>query len=524
MINIAQEYMDAINNGVPTLIAGKVIMADGVFSAVIPMGCFSSTGCSFQSGTTGTNFPIGEAICKVVQLELMGKAELEKDSSNPNSYDGSLVLDHDWMGARLELYLYIQDPNSISGYSEIAKIGYFNVTKAEYIDEILTLTASDDMIRFDIPSMYTTNAAFEWSYGNTFRDICNKCGVGFEEVKGSGIDAIDGKIVKNRPEGFFRNEPEYKDLTCRQILGYIAMISGGNVIINSKGNAEIIKYDTSISATYHDVINWMNYKSGVKDYTVTGIKYIKKIDGENGKTEDEILTIGSYGYMLDVSSNPLLGRKYNSRLDEDGNRYEFAQIYNAINGLTFYSFNCETILNPSIEFMDKIQITDRLGNKRNSYISSLTYNIFGNMMLQNNTNNDAPASNISGGFIGGTNVLGTTSNESDDNATDSDYISLTKLFSGYRDKTVTIAAGSYYGENHASVDELEEYADYESRAFIPVLLTSSSETKTVVPVNVSLIRDAKAMGKYPRLYVSRMPGAETAETVTATVRVYWIEP
>lgn len=97
------------------------------------------------------------------------------------------------------------------------------------------------------------------------------------------------------------------------------------------------------------------------------------------------------------------------------------------------------------------------------------------------------------------------------------YVKFSKVFAGYQDVTVTISAGSYYYAYSFTVSDWEQSAtEYSSRVFYPMLLSGGA-------VNVSFCRDALVFGFAPRLYVSRMPGADTTSDLTVTVRVYWME-
>lgn len=112
--------------------------------------------------------------------------------------------------------------------------------------------------------------------------------------------------------------------------------------------------------------------------------------------------------------------------------------------------------------------------------------------------------------------------------TESGYVSGAKLFSGYKDVTLTIAAGAYSGDSALVLNDHSDFSFYESRIFHPVLIDSvlidPEKGNEKAPVNVSFMRDGKYMGVYPKIYVSRTSGAETDKGMTATVRVYWIEP
>ena len=378
MINVSKEFQllmnertDFTENAQITFLNGTVInLAEKDFT-------ISNNSVVDASETNG--IPLGVAICRNVQIELMN--------------DDDRFSQYDFFGAKIRLYLSFR----LSETTEKIEYGTFTVLTPETYGETVIITALDDMHKAD--KEYTTNLVFPATIGSMLIDACTTLGISL----GTTTFLNDSFIVNEKPSG----------ITFRQLFGYIAMIAGGNARIDRTGRLRIYTYDFSnMESIYNSVLNggsynpwdnpvnvdgcsfapwdvgdsvdggafgdrnhfhvlgnWSNLKVDTDDVVITGVKTNYYDAGNN----EQSVIYGADGYVL-LIDNPLIAGKEHSAVDLIGN---------VMVGGRFRQFSGDLVSNPTCEFMDPAILLDRKGNVYISFITDINFQFFGFTSLKN---------------------------------------------------------------------------------------------------------------------------------------------
>ncbi|MGG7215243.1 hypothetical protein ACQPUY_16815, partial [Clostridium nigeriense] len=221
---------------------------------------------------------------------------------------------------------------------EYIPIGIYNIDDIEKTDYTIKITAFDNMIKF------------ERNFSTTLGDTLTLQQVASELTRITGVQftgTLPSYTVK-KLEGF----------SCREVLGYLASICGGNAVITRDGKFTII--------TPKDV----NYSIGTAnyfDYTREETKYkIGKISCQAG---EEVLSKGSIGVdsMELQFENPWV----NSAILTD--------IYTKLNGFEYLGYSMKWQGDPSIDVGDTVTITDKKGVVRKHPILSQKFTYTGGL-------------------------------------------------------------------------------------------------------------------------------------------------
>lgn len=168
---------------------------------------------------------------------------------------------------------------------EYVQIGIFTVTKEESNGEYTKYTAYDKMYKAE--KGYFSELTYPSTDKAILEDICTKLGIQL------ATSITNTHTITDKPQGY----------TMREMIGYMAMLQGGNAAINSDGNLEIKWYkDSGYVLDGHQY-----YQQGVtfttsKDFT------IRKLTCNNTKSGDkETSTITSGSGTTGLSfANPFM--------------------------------------------------------------------------------------------------------------------------------------------------------------------------------------------------------------------------
>lgn len=267
---------------------------------------------SIEDVQPSDGFTIGAAVSKSLELTL---------STNNTIYSNSKV--------KLEIGL------NIGSTFEYILIGNFHIEDIISTDYSTKLTCYDNMIKFEKP--YFSNLGKTSSLKNIVNELATITGVEFTGSLPS--------YNLNKLEGF----------TCREILGFVASICGGNAYITREG-----KFTIKTPATI--------------DYSITSDNYIDlkseedlyKVGAITCKANDKELTKGtlSNSSMEITFENPWVTESI------------LTDIYNKLKGFEFIGYSMKWQGDFSLDVGDIISITDTKGNTRQVPIFSqkLTYN------------------------------------------------------------------------------------------------------------------------------------------------------
>ena len=171
------------------------------------------------------------------------------------------------------------------GGIEYVQIGIFTVTKEESNGEYTKYTAYDKMYKAE--KGYFSELTYPSTDKAILEEICTKLGIQL------ATSITNTHTITDKPQGY----------TMREMIGYMAMLQGGNAAINSDGNLEIKWYkDSGYVLDGHQY-----YQQGItfttsKDFT------IRKLTCNNTKSGDkETSTITSGSGTTGLSfANPFM--------------------------------------------------------------------------------------------------------------------------------------------------------------------------------------------------------------------------
>lgn len=372
---ISNEFRKAIQSGGPFYAYAVITLMNGTQLHLNSQDDFFITGNKYDHSFSSA-FPMGEAACKVLDLGIN------------NSQDKYSL--HDFDGAKIVLYTEVDTVNAVSRMQE----GVFEVTDSKSNGDIIELSASDNMHKTDIDMPTVT-------YPATLREIvnaiCTKCGIVLSTVY---FNNWDYRVTVAPPE-----------MTCREMLGYVAQVAGGNALIDYTGKLIFKAYakgqyesshivtggnlgdntsdvlsggvfgddlDTSILGgeldTDTDYILLSNYTTdpeiATDDIVITGVSYDYK---RNKVTYTEMY--GTEGYVLKLE-NPLIAGQISVGVRLIGTR---------IVGMKVRPFSGNFSPNPCIELMDTVYVVDRKGNIYQSFVTSNTFEYLGYSNIANET-------------------------------------------------------------------------------------------------------------------------------------------
>lgn len=376
MINVSREFRQLMNVRTDFKENAEITFANGtVINLAEKDFTISNNSVVDASGTNG--IPLGVAICRSIQIELMN--------------DDERFSDYDFFGARIRLFLTYQ----LSESMEKIEYGTFTVLTPETYGETVIITALDDMYKAD--RSYTTSLVFPATIGAMLRDACTTLGIS----QGMVTFANDNFVVNAMPT----------DITFRQLFGYIAMLAGGNARIDVTGRLRIITYDFNAiedvyhiidggafapwsnpteldggdftyntgdvadggnftdDINYHILNNWSTLKVDTDDVVITGIT-TTYTDAEN---EEHTVMYGKEGYLLKVE-NPLIAGQEQKAVGLIGS---------VMVGGRFRQFSGDLVSDPTCEFMDVAAIVDRKNNVYVSFLTDINFQFFGFTNLKN---------------------------------------------------------------------------------------------------------------------------------------------
>lgn len=344
---------------------------------------FTISGNTLTDAAGGGALPVGTAISRTVHLELTN----ENGRFNTVSFvDAEVVLTLSYnTGSSTESFV----------------LGTFTVKQPATYGSTVVLDAMDDMYKAD--HLFETALTYPATAFELFSEICTNTGI---QTDAQSIPQGEATI----------SQAPSSQLTYRQVLGYIAMLSGGNARISRGRKLEIINYDFSGlgtvsgsatftevngnvtgegtftvtddgngnltvqlaatdsgsgdvtisgggSATYHELNLWKNLSSDLEDITITGIS----TTAETSNGGFDIVTVGQEGNVLTIS-NPLIAGREQAAL---------TAMWSYLSGATYRPFSGEHVAYPLAEFGDLCHVSDGLGRSFWSVITDMVFTFNG---------------------------------------------------------------------------------------------------------------------------------------------------
>lgn len=368
MINVSNAFKKKIAEGYPVIEEVDITFSDGTVKTVNKE--ILNSGNDIVDGVDGSSFPIGQTVCKSLQLSLDNSQEQWK-----NYY---------FYGAKLRVKLKMELDD---GTTETINKGSFTVTTPEEYGEDVELTALDDMYKAN--KTYTTSLAFPQDAYVVLQDACQRCGISL----GTGSGAMEHATfpIQSVPDG----------MTFRDVIGCIAMIESANARINNGGYLQLVKWDFSgvnvdnaptvdsegfLKFGGGSAIDSSGYISPVGDWMIDSDGFLYLNEGVNAPqrlrdylsaptlSTDNIVITGIQVKSGDVSyqygSSEYVLQIENTLLQANQLPVVAEWIGASLIGKQFRSMEGDLLYNPLIEFGDMARTYDR---KENVYITPITY-------------------------------------------------------------------------------------------------------------------------------------------------------
>lgn len=255
---------------------------------------------------------------------------------------------------------------SVDGALDVIPMGKYTI--AEALNQIgsVTITAFDDMTKFDdvafVPANHTTiQKPYEW-----LLEMCTACGV--------SLGASSGNI-QNMPNGI--RKTGFADVvtdvkTWRDVLRYLGAYLGGYAYIGRDSKLYMGMYGSNSVDT---IPSSFRYTSNLSDFRTT-------YDGLYATFKEEGLqeykgNTNTGGIVLDLGVNPFLQiTNLNNRSDA------LQEIIDAWNGIYYVPYDSDLPLIPIYDAGDVVTFTE---NQAGAYdfgaITEITYNIGGAMHI-----------------------------------------------------------------------------------------------------------------------------------------------
>lgn len=392
MLSISSEYELSLNENSNQLIKAKITFADNTVRQLTGDDIVS---CDFdQQVSSDSSFDIGTAIIGQMTITL-------------NNHDGRFDA-CDFTKAQFVVWVGKQ----LSKGTEWIQRGVYTANQPDSYNGTIAISALDNMSKFEKPfrTFLASVGALQGANASVrtlLTDMCRHCGVTWVD---SGDKAFDTKF-----------EYGYVDsnATCRQALAYACQALCVYASITNDGRLRAVWYDSApfeaesdldggqfdaakpyATGASKDGGNFTDYSSGASadggtfftnrnvhrlyafsnitvntdDVVITGVRVTERSVTVGSKTTNGgTYTVGTEGYVLDVSNNPLIipgtGKSVADRIGAK------------VIGLRFRPFSGKHICVPSLEAGDCAYVIDRKQNVYKTYVTRVKYAVNGGMTV-----------------------------------------------------------------------------------------------------------------------------------------------
>lgn len=341
MISVSNNFKKIISLGGGKFYSGfHAVLANGTELDIDGSSILLSSGFEIEDAVSSTDqFQVGAAIINEITLSLYNQ------DGRFSSYDFSGAVITPWVG--LVTKVSWKDGEVI----EKLQKGVFTVDEAPTIGTTVSITAEDNMAKFDVA--YSKSVlTYPATLGQIAADVCAVCGV-----------ALATTTFPNSTYSVAKR-PSEDSITCREILSYVAQLAGCFARCNTAGAVEIRWYEEPTDGDLYDVgERASSIACNLADTTITGVQ----IQGNDGAKT--VYTSGTDGFMVRISDNPLAQDNLQSLVDTLGTKF---------NGFAFRPYELSGPGNPAIEAGDIVNMTDGTGTIHKTLVGRAIYS-FGDL-------------------------------------------------------------------------------------------------------------------------------------------------
>lgn len=377
MKNVSTAFKNELYKGNRNYIkSARIILSDSTIIN-IDNSDFWNNGIKVENAVSSNgSFDIGAVIIGQLTLTLNNIEEKFSDYDFTNA-----KIDNVKVGLKLP-------DNTI----ESLTYGVYTVNETSYNGSIITITAYDNMYKFD-KTYSKSNLTYPATLNEIVRDACSVCDVTLQTVNFDNDDFV------------VNEKPADEAITFRNVLQWVAQIACKYCTIDEYGRLVLSWYDMNVLENiqhldggrfspwtnentvsggtfspwtagniydggtfeelrgYHHLYSWNTLSLTTDDAVITGVRVTEEIEGEDGK-ENVSYQSGTDGYVLAIEGNKLIQGTASTVAGYLGVK---------INGMRFRPFSGSTLSNPTIEPGDAAILTDRKGNIYNTIITTNTF-------------------------------------------------------------------------------------------------------------------------------------------------------
>lgn len=269
MYDVSEEYMQAISSVsfVEDLKGSVGRVAFGMENVIKGSFSISNQCCGSSSVEIGQVY-VGELDCKFIGLNIQRKA-----------YKGLQVIPKHGV--------------LVGDEFEYVPLGVFTIDKAEWTEDGISITAYDNMSKFDKTFSITSTNGFVYDFLNY---SCQRCGVTL------GMTKAEIEELPNGRENFDLYEEVNDIKTFRDFLSWIAQTTATNAFVDREGKLYLRAYDVNPVDTLND---HRRLRSGrISDFQTyyTGMSVVNI----EQKTTSYYAVLPDNGLTYNLGQNPLL--------------------------------------------------------------------------------------------------------------------------------------------------------------------------------------------------------------------------
>lgn len=369
MINVSSQLKKESHSR--SYVTAKCVLSDGT-TLNLEKEDFYNSGNGIVDSSDSSDFPLGVAIEKTATLTLVN----DKDKFSTYNFNK----------ARFTIFLNVKLSTGI----EIIKRGTFVVNKKPATAEKINLTLVDHMSLAD--KSYSTNLVFPCSAGEVLRDSCQTCGIAVGDA--------------SFPNDDFQVAEAPANTTHRAVIGFCAMLAGGNARIDENDKLRIISFNKNVAVmssitdggtfspwTEGDSVDGGTFSPWAEGETVDGgvfgdrddVHILNAIQDVQFDVDDVVVTgikttvdqvdylYGKDGYILRIE-NPLINENI-----EDG----LQRIGEIVVGISMRPFSLKSVANAYITFLDPVVFSDTKGHLFFSYTTDVDFSFGGYTSIAN---------------------------------------------------------------------------------------------------------------------------------------------
>lgn len=318
-----------------------------------------------EGSQAGEEFTIGSTVASDISFTILNKSEYDDINFMGSMVTCSIGLEvKEGIDAH---FIQPSQPSKMKGYErkvEYVPLGRFNIDYDPRQRNTIELKAIDNMINLDKPYSLS-KLSYPATLYQIYVDICNVADVSIGTTNFINKDYI----VNKRPEG---------DLSLRDVLGYVAELTGSFARMNRNGALEL-KWYTPTGLTLNPS-NRFDFKPSDD---------LVRIKGIMATVEDKTYLSGNEDYAIDLTENPLL---------QGGHETVLPNIFNKVKDTVFTPYESSWQGNMAIQAGDIVTQIDRDGKVYKTLVTNSTYKYRGASKLA-----AKGLPEISKGFKGSTN-------------------------------------------------------------------------------------------------------------------------